>query len=883
MENMIQFSEEIYKIIAENTTDLIAITTFSNDPIYVYVNPAHKRILGYEKDEMIGKNAFDFIYPRDRALLIKRLNRYIGKMNHYHFHSSKDLISEQFIFRLVDKRGSVHYLDQTANIYENYLLFIAKDITEKKITRKQLVNETWKNATLLDAAADGIRIINTDFKVLSMNKTFAEMSGIPIDEGIGMNCQEILGTTEYCGTSECSLVKTLNCGKRIQRESVRIRKDGRKIPTLEVITPHYDSTGKFIGVIEDVRDITDIKKVNELLQESLDNTENILESLPIGIIVVNKDKQIRRVNSKALSIIGKSRDEILHKKCYSTFCPETKDHCPWNSGQKIESLEKMIIGSHDKKIPVIKTVVPIKFHEEDVLVEAFVDLREQKRMEENYKKLFTNSQNGIAICKLVRDDVGWPLDCLHINVNPAIEKQFGCHQGEFLGKSAKELLGNEAGFRYAQMNGKCVIDRQSHSWVDFIPLFNKYVRMESYPIKDDFFAITFVDVSREKIAQKQLIESEKKYRTYVQSAPFGVFVTDEKGSYIEVNTAASLITGYSKDELIAMNLSDITPDQYKKEGLAHFQRLLTNGCSTGDLPFIHKDGSIRFWVVDAIKLSDTRFLGFVRDVTDKKEADEELRDAHEKIKMVNQNLESIIAERTEKIQQLLKQKDEFINQLGHDLKNPLSPFISLLPILEKHVNGDKDKEIINVLNRNARYMRNLVDKTIELAKLNSSKIEFTFEQLILSDLLDEVIDVNIILFEENDMIVENNVSPNLSVNVNKLRIQEVFTNLFNNALKYTEGQGKIIIHARRNDENIVVSVKDTGIGLSKEQIDHLFDEYYKVDTSRHDFDSTGLGLSICKRIIERHGGRIWAESEGLGKGSEFYFTLPITHKKMESE
>jgi len=257
----------------------------------------------------------------------------------------------------------------------------------------------------------------------------------------------------------------------------------------------------------------------------------------------------------------------------------------------------------------------------------------------------------------------------------------------------------------------------------------------------------------------------------------------------------------------------------------------------------------------------------VRDVTDQKKA-------KLKLKELNQGLERKVKQRTERIQHLLQQKDEFINQLGHDLKNPLGPFLQLLPILKEHVSDDKDKQMIEVLNRNANYMRNLVKKTINLAKLNSSKTRFVFECCLLFDIVDEVIRVNHSMFDDQNIIVKNNISRDCFVYVDEIHIQEVFTNLFNNAVKYTNGSGKIIVDATSIDEEVVVSVSDTGIGISADQIDFLFDEYYKADSSRHDFESSGLGLPICKRIIEKHGGRIWVESPGIGKGSTFYFTLP---------
>jgi len=112
-------------------------------------------------------------------------------------------------------------------------------------------------------------------------------------------------------------------------------------------------------------------------------------------------------------------------------------------------------------------------------------------------------------------------------------------------------------------------------------------------------------------------------------------------------------------------------------------------------------------------------------------------------------------------------------------------------------------------------------------------------------------------------------------------MKELFDNLISNAVKYSQPDGvTITLDAQKKDDNIIVSIKDTGIGLESNQIEHVFDEFYKVDYSRHDLQSTGLGLSICKRIVEKHGGRIWVESQGKGKGSTFYFTLKTPLKKM---
>ena len=133
---------------------------------------------------------------------------------------------------------------------------------------------------------------------------------------------------------------------------------------------------------------------------------------------------------------------------------------------------------------------------------------------------------------------------------------------------------------------------------------------------------------------------------------------------------------------------------------------------------------------------------------------------------------------------------------------------------------------------------------------------------------------NKLLFEESKINISNNVSKDVYVMADKLRLEELIENILNNSVKYSKEFGKVTIDASDDKDSILVKVKDNGIGMTQVQIDRIFDEFYKADPSRHDFSSSGLGMSICKRIVEKHGGRIWAESKGVGKGSAFYFTLP---------
>ena len=228
------------------------------------------------------------------------------------------------------------------------------------------------------------------------------------------------------------------------------------------------------------------------------------------------------------------------------------------------------------------------------------------------------------------------------------------------------------------------------------------------------------------------------------------------------------------------------------------------------------------------------------------------------------------------LQKLLEQKDEFIGQLGHDLKNPLQPIIGLLPILIDQEEDPKKKETLKVMNQNVEYMRDLIVETLKLARLRSDKIEFNFERLNLRNEIEKSLSSQKIDLIENNIKIENRVKEDIIILADKLRLSEVLQNLISNSVKYMPVfGGAITIDAKKENDMVIVGIKDTGIGMEQNQISKIFNEFYKTDKKTSDYHSTGLGLAISKRIVEKHGGKIWAKSPGPGKGSTFYFTLKL--------
>lgn len=401
---------------------------------------------------------------------------------------------------------------------------------------------------------------------------------------------------------------------------------------------------------------------------------------------------------------------------------------------------------------------------------------------------------------------------------------------------------------------------------------------------------TSFDITDRKKSEENLKASEEKYRLIFNNVNDVIAYLDKYGKVLDVNPRCEDIFGFEIEDLIGKNFSDI--GFFKGAHLTQYVKLFKKiiikkeSLYFKNIEIMNKSGNFVYVDVSVRPiLENGKILGIVaiiRNVTEQKKAEEETIEAHKLLHQMNNELESKVMERTVEIEKLLKQKDEFIKQLGHDLKSPLNPLVNLLPIIENEEKNNETKDMLKIINRNVGYMKNLVVKTIELAYLNSPNTEFNFEDTNLLSEINKIIETNKILFEENNMQVVNNVPSYIQVSADKLRLDELINNLLNNSVTYKDGKGKITIDAKLDGNYVTVSISDDGIGMTSEELSHVFDEFYKADLSRHYIDSSGLGLSISKRIVEHHGGYIWVESKGLGKGSKFSFTLRSSHKKTDN-
>jgi len=259
-----------------------------------------------------------------------------------------------------------------------------------------------------------------------------------------------------------------------------------------------------------------------------------------------------------------------------------------------------------------------------------------------------------------------------------------------------------------------------------------------------------------------------------------------------------------------------------------------------------------------------------------KSKDQIIKELQQEINKVKKQLDEIKINRTVEINKLVKDKARFIDNLSHDLATPLTPLISLLPVIKDDVENENSKKLLETCLKNIKYIKRVIENARELADVSATDLLLKKENLY--DILNEILNRYDIVFKSYNIKIQNNIDRNTLIKTEKTRLLQLFDNLISNAVNSMLDGGMLTFDSKyiknENGNFIQVIVKDTGIGLTRDQTDRIFNEFYKTDDSRHKLDSTGLGLTICKKIVEKHGGKIWADSHGKDTGTSIIFTIP---------
>ena len=261
---------------------------------------------------------------------------------------------------------------------------------------------------------------------------------------------------------------------------------------------------------------------------------------------------------------------------------------------------------------------------------------------------------------------------------------------------------------------------------------------------------------------------------------------------------------------------------------------------------------------------------------------EALTDSNVKLATSNRELKKEVDERRrieERLREADRRKDEFLATLAHELRNPLAPIQSALNVyrLGHDVGGVAGGTLYQIFERQTRLLVHMVDDLLDVSRITRGRLQLRLERTLLGDILAAAIETAQPLIEEGQHRLELDLPPQpVHLEADPHRLTQVFGNLLNNACKFSDRGGAITVRARTGDGSVAVEVRDTGIGLTKQQVHFIFDLFAQADTSlERPHSGLGIGLTLSQRLIELHGGEIRASSEGLGRGSIFTVTLPI--------
>jgi PAS domain S-box-containing protein len=369
------------------------------------------------------------------------------------------------------------------------------------------------------------------------------------------------------------------------------------------------------------------------------------------------------------------------------------------------------------------------------------------------------------------------------------------------------------------------------------------------------------DITKRIQAEEAVREAAVRLKAIVDTAVDGIITIDDRGTIESMNPAAEQIFGYPRQDIVGRDIAMLMPEPQRSEHAQYLENYLRTGQPKiigviRELRGLRKDGSVfpMELAVSETPLGNRRiFTGIVRDITDRKHMEEALKEADQR-------------------------KDQFLAMLAHELRNPLAPISNAVQIMSvEGPNGPSFQWSVKVIEDQIRHMTRMVDDLLDVSRITRGKVILQKEPIDLERVVDLAVEAGRPLIEDcNHHLSVTLPSHPVLLEVDPARMAQVLSNLLNNAAKYTDGGGQISLTAEPVGQEVVIRVRDNGIGISPELLPHVFDMFTQADvTLSRSRGGLGIGLTLVRSLVEMHGGRVTASSPGPGQGSEFVVYLPV--------
>ncbi|MCK9209906.1 MAG: PAS domain S-box protein [Ignavibacteriaceae bacterium] len=881
-------SEEISRIILKTAMD--GFWRADIDGHILEVNESYCRMSGYSEHELLTMSISDLEEAETREDTYRHIQNIMTKGE------------DRFESKHRRKDGSVYDVDVSVQ-YQlkkgGRLVVFLHDITERKRVQEQ-------NKAILRTTIDGFYIVDSEGKILEVNDSYCSMVGYSREELLKMKIKDF----EAVETDE--VIK-----KRIQRiletgkdffETKHTRKDGKVIAIEASGNILMDKEPKFSCFM---RDITERKRAEETLRMY----EQTFRSINGVINVADLNDDILFVNPAFCKTYGYTEKELLGKSS-SIFWSDRNPKEVVNQilpatlkgGWKGELFNKRKDGT---EFPIYLSTSVIKNDSgEPIAVVGIVeDITKRKRAELERQILYeitegiTTTSNLEELFNLIHKSLrkvvyaencfialydektnlfGFPYWVDKFDPTP---EPFAMLKSctAYIFKTGKPLLLTQELFdNLVEQNEVELVGTNAPSWVG-VPLktpdmtigvlvLQHYEEENVYSERD----VQFLDSVGSQIAlaierkrtEDELKESEEMFRRLFDESNDPILLLDETG-FFDCNPSTVSLLGYtSKEEFLNKKPWELSPEKQPDRQLSSVKakmminKAIAEGYNRFEWIHTKSDGSdVPVEVMlTPIQLKGKQILYTIwRDIAERKRTEE------------------FIQQQNEQLQELNATKDKFFSIIAHDLRSPFQGFLNLTQMMAES-GGDFTKEEIvaysKEMHKNASNLYQLLHNLLEWAHSQKGTIEFEPEKLGLKKLVDEDIQTIKERAAQKGITIINEVTENQKVVADEKMINTILRNLLSNAVKFTHRDGTITVKVNKTENQMIeISIRDTGVGMQKNVIEILFKAGEKIGSKGTDGEpSTGLGLVLCKEFVEKHGGRIWVESEE-GKGSKFYFTL----------
>jgi PAS domain S-box-containing protein len=780
-----------------------------------------------------------------------------------------------------------------------------------RAVRTALEEKTWRGqaklaeatrsllAAIVESSEDAITGETLEGVITSWNGAAHRLYGYAAEEAMGQPNSIIVPPDRSQAEEEA--LEALRQGAHVAHlETVRVRKDGTRVDVSVTFSTIRDREGSIVGYSTIAHDITERKQVEQQLRLQA----AALASAANGILITNRQGQIIWMNPALSALSGYSAEEILGQnprlfKSGQQDAAFYKNLWDTISAGHVWHGEIVNCRKDGTLYPEEMTITPVHAvnHEITHFVAVKQDITERKQAQEElsasearYRRLFERSQDGILVAEVVNSEMGRITDA-----NPAALRMLESTPDQVFGKRLWEIEAFRRGgatpetFRRLRKRDLPLLPRSGKRMdVEFMAIayhvgdkdvvqcslrdvtLRRQAEQEAKALNDvleervthrteELAALNeelTVEIDERKAVEEALERLQRQTELTLNSAGEAIFRIDLDGTCTFANPAATHLLGYSREELLGQNVHAIG-DHYLADGSpcrpenCQVQTALKQGAvqMAENQMFTRRDGA-KIWVdsVTAPMTEGDKIIGAVQI----------LRDVSER-------------------RAIEKMKDEFVSVVSHELRTPLTAIRGALGLLAKgkfKAQPGRAQHLLELAISNSDRLTRLINDILDSARLEHGGPPLVRKRCAAGELVTQAVDLMRPMAEAAAVeITVDSDAFNLSVDPDA--ILQVLTNLLSNAIKFSPAGSQVRVEAARDGVCAVFRVIDHGQGIPADKLKSIFGRFQTVDASdTRRRGGSGLGLFICRGIVQRHGGKIWAESK-LGSGSTFVFTLPL--------